>query len=212
MRLWYQGEGRIATDRTGQRNRRSLECHRTCTQQPFWCTEAHAGDALPVQGERNAQGEWEMSISLATEYGFRGVTYLAMVDRDRPVTIDEICEAQRVPKNYLIKIFKTLSSAGLIRSHKGFRGGFSLARPAEQISMHEVFAVLAGAFVLQSDAGCLFGAERCPRDEGQFCCRQVVGNVNRRMQDMLRAVTLRDAAEQRIAQREQPTDRRSRRK
>jgi len=83
-----------------------------------------------------------MKIGLATEYGFRGIIYLAKVDRDRPVTIDEICERQDVPKNYLIKIFKNLSHARLIRSHKGYQGGFSLMRPAAEITAREVYEAL----------------------------------------------------------------------
>jgi Rrf2 family protein len=133
-----------------------------------------------------------MKISLATEYGFRGIVYLAMVDRERPVTIDEICEVQSVPKNYLIKIFKNLSQANLIRSHKGYRGGFSLARPAEEVTAREVFEALAGQFALQDHDSCLVSPGPCKSPQ---CCGGIVARAREALNEVFAGYTLRDLAD-----------------
>lgn len=138
--------------------------------------------------------EETVRITLAAEYGIRGLTYLAMADRRSPVTIDEIARVQQIPKNYLIKIFKALSIAGIIRSHKGFGGGFSLARPAEEISMRAVFHVLQQPLALIGRESCLYHPVRCSEASGPTCCRFLIDRARRELDNVLEGTTLRDAA------------------
>ena len=63
--------------------------------------------------------------------------------------IDEISEAEKVPGSFLAKIFQSLSKAGLVKSHRGARGGFSLARPASEINLLQILNSVEGDFALQ---------------------------------------------------------------
>lgn len=58
--------------------------------------------------------------------------------RGDPLTTPRIAELTRVPASYLAKVLQTLGRAGLVISRRGLGGGFTLSRPAEQISVLEV--------------------------------------------------------------------------
>ncbi|MFQ5851308.1 MAG: RrF2 family transcriptional regulator [Candidatus Binatia bacterium] len=107
-----------------------------------------------------------MQLSLATEYGSRGLVYLALAPTDSKVPLKEICKAQEVPKSYLIKIFKNFTSAGLLRSAKGMNGGFVLAQPADEITIHQVLDLLEGSrFLIKDPNRCLLSPGRCRKDD-----------------------------------------------
>jgi Rrf2 family protein len=63
--------------------------------------------------------------------------------------IDEISEAEGVPKSFLAKIFQSVAKAGFVRSHRGAGGGFSLAKPPAEITLLQVLQCIEGAFALQ---------------------------------------------------------------
>src|SRR5262245_31101466 len=56
----------------------------------------------------------------------------------------EISRATAISEAFLAKIFQKLVRSGLVRSRRGFRGGFFLARPASQITLREVIEALEG--------------------------------------------------------------------
>jgi len=76
-------------------------------------------------------------ISRTAEYALRAMVYLAQ-EPDRSHTNQQIARITRVPIGYLAKVLQNLSKAGLITSRRGLGGGFTLARPAEEITIYEV--------------------------------------------------------------------------
>ena len=56
----------------------------------------------------------------------------------------EVSRATSIPETFLAKIFQKLASKGLVRSRRGFRGGFRLARPARRITLREIVEALEG--------------------------------------------------------------------
>ncbi|MER3473280.1 MAG: transcriptional regulator [Armatimonadota bacterium] len=76
-------------------------------------------------------------ISQTAEYALRAMVYLAQ-EPDRSHTNQQIARITRVPIGYLAKVLQNLSKAGLITSRRGLGGGFTLARPAEEITIYEV--------------------------------------------------------------------------
>ena len=95
-----------------------------------------------------------MRLTKGTDYGARGAVYLARQPEGAIVLVGEIAEAEGIPKSYLAKIFQTMVHHGIVRSHRGAKGGFSLARPAEEISFREVVEAIEGTVAL---APCLNG-------------------------------------------------------
>lgn len=76
-------------------------------------------------------------FSNTSEYALRAIVHIA-TNRDRAATAAEIAKATRVPQSYLSKVLLDLVSAGIVVSQRGPNGGFSLARPPENISVFDV--------------------------------------------------------------------------
>ena len=90
-----------------------------------------------------------MQVTRADEYAIIGLLYLARQPAKRMVMIDEVSEAEGVPKSFLAKIFQSLAKSGLVTSHRGAGGGFSLAKPAGDITLLQVLQCVEGVFALQ---------------------------------------------------------------
>jgi len=103
-----------------------------------------------------------MQFTKAEAYGIFGVIYLADQPAGKITPLSEISEAQDVPEKFLAKIFQSLSKSGLVRSHRGVKGGFSLGRPANEISFREIVEVIHGPYFL---AKCFNVEEICDRGE-----------------------------------------------
>jgi Rrf2 family transcriptional regulator, nitric oxide-sensitive transcriptional repressor len=76
-------------------------------------------------------------FSQTAEYALRIVTFLATTG-DKPAKNPEIAKATQVPPGYLYKVLHTLDQHGLVTGQRGMYGGFSLARPATEISVLDV--------------------------------------------------------------------------
>jgi Rrf2 family protein len=79
-----------------------------------------------------------MLFSCSAEYAMRGLAELASRQQDTPVMLDDVVAAAQLPRDFLAKIFQKLVHAGLLKSSKGRGGGFSLARPPEQITLMDI--------------------------------------------------------------------------
>jgi Rrf2 family cysteine metabolism transcriptional repressor len=92
-----------------------------------------------------------MMFSTKAEYGVRVMVELARRAGDAPdgaesvVPLAEIAEHDGLPLAYLEHLVARLRKAGLIDSRRGSRGGYMLARAAEQITMAEVVEALEGS-------------------------------------------------------------------
>jgi len=80
-----------------------------------------------------------MNIGRRVDYAVRALSYMAARPDDLIVGSKEISNRQDIPAHFMSKIMKDLVAAGLVRSHVGCKGGFSLAKPAETISLKQVY-------------------------------------------------------------------------
>jgi Rrf2 family protein len=101
-----------------------------------------------------------MHVGRRVDYALRALSYLAAQAPGRIVSRAEIETKQDIPSSYLSKIMKDLVSAGLVVSHPGCQGGFSLAKPARAINVRQVYESVEGPLVLMQ---CL--------DRGEDFCR-----------------------------------------
>jgi len=101
-----------------------------------------------------------MELNKAGDYGFLGMLYLAKQPKDRVVRISEISENEGIPEKFLAKIFQNLTRSGLVRSHRGAKGGFSLGKPAKKISVKELLECVQGPIYLSR---CLSSSSDCQR-------------------------------------------------
>jgi Rrf2 family protein len=92
-----------------------------------------------------------MQITRETDYAIRCVLYLAG-KRGSVTMVDEISREKSIPKSFLAKILQKLSKTGIVRSYRGVKGGFELARPPEQINLLDVIEVIQGPVAMNACA------------------------------------------------------------
>lgn len=106
-----------------------------------------------------------MQITRQADYALRAMLYLARTDPNQRASTSQIANIQQIPPSFLAKIISQLSIAGLIHTSRGARGGVTLARPTEEISLLDVVEAIDGPILLNecthSKDGCPFG-EECP--------------------------------------------------
>jgi Rrf2 family protein len=101
-----------------------------------------------------------LQLTRGGEYGLRAMMYLARFPEGHVASLREIGHAQEIPESFLAKILQTLVHAGLAASQRGARGGFSLARNADEITVREVIEAVDGPIALN---GCVIAPAECPR-------------------------------------------------
>ena len=84
-----------------------------------------------------------MRVSAKADYAARAAVELATAG-DGPIKADRIAEAQGIPGKFLETILLELKHAGIVRSQRGPDGGYTLARPAEEISLADVIRAVDG--------------------------------------------------------------------
>lgn len=85
-----------------------------------------------------------ISITTKSRYALRALAELERVGAEGPVPIAELARRGEIPAQFLEQLFGTLRRAGLLRSQRGVRGGYTLARPASEITVLEVVEHLDG--------------------------------------------------------------------
>jgi Rrf2 family protein len=101
-----------------------------------------------------------MKLTRGGEYGIRGVLYLSQQDEGKVSMLSAIAKAQDVPPRFLAKIFQALAKGGVVKSHRGAKGGFSLAKPASEITIKDVIEAVEGPIHLNV---CLAAPGECNR-------------------------------------------------
>ena len=99
-----------------------------------------------------------MRFTKAEDYGLYGVLYLAEQETGRVVPLSEVSREQDVPEKFLAKIFQSLSKAGIVKSHRGVKGGFTLARAPQDITVRELVETIQGPYFL---AKCIHDRKEC---------------------------------------------------
>jgi Rrf2 family iron-sulfur cluster assembly transcriptional regulator len=88
-----------------------------------------------------------MHISTKTEYAVRALAELAVNAVDKPVSITEICEKQKLPRKYVEQLFRRLKNNGLVKSTHGAMGGYSLNQPVEKISLQKIMEAVDESYL-----------------------------------------------------------------
>jgi Rrf2 family protein len=106
-----------------------------------------------------------MQITRQADYALRAIYHLTKLEPTERAATSRIAEEQRIPPSFLAKIISQLSIAGLIHTSRGARGGVSLARGPEEITILEVVEAIDGPIALNectsSPDACPFG-DNCP--------------------------------------------------
>jgi Rrf2 family protein len=85
-----------------------------------------------------------LSITTKSPYALKALTELGRQGGDSPVPIGELAKRRGIPVQFLEQLFAVLRRAGLLRSQRGVKGGYSFAREPSQITVLEIVELLDG--------------------------------------------------------------------
>lgn len=85
-----------------------------------------------------------LAITSKSPYAVRALAELARSGGSGPVPIGEIARRRDIPVQFLEGLFATLRRAGILQSQRGVKGGYSFARPPEELTVLEVVEALEG--------------------------------------------------------------------
>ncbi len=85
-----------------------------------------------------------ISITTKSPYALRALAELARSGGSGPVPIGELARRRNVPVQFLEQLFATLRRAGVLRSQRGVKGGYSFARDPREITVLEIVELLEG--------------------------------------------------------------------
>jgi len=136
-----------------------------------------------------------MKISTKGRYALRMMVDIAEHQKDGYVTLKDVALRQGISKKYLEQIALHISQAGMLRAVRGYQGGYMLARPACEYSVHSILQVVEGSMV---PVTCLQQAENnCERRD---TCRTLPlwQGLEALIRNYLSGITLEDVVEGRI--------------
>lgn len=134
-------------------------------------------------------------LAQKTRYALRSLLYLVEEGAGGPVQLARIAETQRVPPKYLELIMLDLKRAGFVRSTRGPKGGYVLARDPKDISFGEIVRVTEGPIALVPCASVNF-YQKCGdcHDEATCAIRRAFALVRDQSAKLLEGISLKDAA------------------
>jgi Rrf2 family protein len=132
-----------------------------------------------------------MRISTKSQYGLRAMAYLASVfKKDEVHPLREIAEKEGISFSYLEKILLKLEKAGLVKTKRGARGGYSLGKSPKKIKVGEIIRALEENTSLVK---CVVsgGRSSCPR-ESKCLAKSFWKKIQRSIDSTLDSITLAD--------------------
>ena len=132
-----------------------------------------------------------MRVTTWAEYGLIVSLHLAKDGSDAPTPARDLAEREGLPADYVEQILLKLRRAGLVRSVRGAKGGYFLARDPNTVSVKDVMEAAENrTFEVYCDAHRV-NLVRCGPD-GDCAIRPVWRELQRRIDDLLSSVTLAD--------------------
>jgi len=121
-----------------------------------------------------------------THYALKILVDLAMCQSERPSTVTEIAQRQRIPRQFLHQILLMLKACGMVRSRRGVHGGYLLAASPDELNAASVVRATQGELL------------SCPQHDGasrggvDAAICGVWAAARARLAEELEAVTIRD--------------------
>ena len=85
-----------------------------------------------------------MQFSVGVEYAFHSLFFMVDLPPQKTIGIKEIAKLNGIAETYLSKVFSKLRKAGIVRSVPGVKGGYELAKDAEDISFWDIIVAIEG--------------------------------------------------------------------
>ncbi len=137
-----------------------------------------------------------LRLTKKADYGLMALKYLAEQasgagSASEAQSAKDIAQAYHIPPQLLAKILQTLARPGLLVSHAGTNGGYSLARPAHDINAFEVIRAIDGPLFITS---CITIHGTCDL-HGHCTIKEPLRKVNDSIKDLLSGILIADLIE-----------------
>jgi len=129
-----------------------------------------------------------MKLSTRTRYGIRAILQLANYYGKGPLQIRTIAKQENISAKYLEQLMPILKSARLVRSIRGTKGGYILAKAPNQIKLSDVFNCLEATV---TTVECVENENYCAR-AADCVTRQVWTQLQQAITNVLQSITLQD--------------------
>ncbi|OGP93107.1 MAG: hypothetical protein A2156_08210 [Deltaproteobacteria bacterium RBG_16_48_10] len=135
-----------------------------------------------------------MKLSTKIRYGTRAMLELASHYGEGPIELKEIAKSQDISIKYLEQVIIPLRTVGLVKSVRGSKGGYSLARSPSEICLFDVVEILEGPLYL---VDCVRDPKVCKRSPS-CVTRDIWGDVSEALHRVLKSITLEEMVRRRI--------------
>ena len=136
-----------------------------------------------------------MKISTKGRYGLRILLDLATHQDKGPVNLGDISKRQEISEKYLWQVINLAKAAGLVTSARGPKGGYSVAKPPDQITMLDIISALEGPVTL---VDCLDKSDFCNRSSS-CVTREVWAHIEDSLKKTMNSITLQELVEKQQA-------------
>ena len=120
------------------------------------------------------------------EYALMALRFITQQPEGRLVSAKEIADQMHIPFEVTARVLQALSSRGLLKAEYGMGGGYALARPLSDVSMHDLSEMLEGHTILTK---CLGNEEPC---ETSPTCNIIspINQLNKKVQEFYKSLSL----------------------
>ncbi|MFW5630943.1 MAG: RrF2 family transcriptional regulator [Acetivibrio ethanolgignens] len=149
-----------------------------------------------------------MKLSTKGRYGLRAVLDLASNSETEAVALSSIAERQSISISYLEQLIAKLKKAGIVESTRGARGGYILAKPAEEISVGEILRALEGD-LNPVDCSELIGGSSCNASDicvTKYVWKRISDSINAAVDGLMLSELVKESREVQAARQEKKND------
>ena len=129
-----------------------------------------------------------MKISTRIRYGTRALLQLASRYGEGPIELKDIAKNESISLKYLEQLIVPLRTSGLVKSVRGSKGGYALAKSPSQIRLRDLVEALEGPVNL---VDCLRNPEECLRAPS-CVSREIWGQISEAITGIFQSITLED--------------------
>jgi Rrf2 family protein len=133
-----------------------------------------------------------MKLSAQEEYGLRCLLHMARLDPGESLSIPEISRAEGLSIPNVAKLMRLLRLGGFVKSVRGQAGGYTLARPADMITVGSVMDMLGGRFYSTNFCERHAGTEEVCTHMGDCAIRVLWITIQEVLDAVLKKLTLKD--------------------
>lgn len=131
-----------------------------------------------------------MKLSKESQYGLAGVAFLASQPPGTIVQAGPLADAGGLPATFLAKTLRKLTRHGVLKSFRGRKRGYALARPAHEISVREVLEAIEGPDLFER---CVFWSDAC-EDDSPCLLHETWKTVRPVMASLMERISLEEVA------------------